>query len=84
MGFVKQLEDIRFVRERKIANLLMIKMANRSACYLVNASNLFSPELKFLKSQWGLGTEEEQGYRPGPPGWIGWRNSFLGINSGAA
>jgi hypothetical protein len=35
------------------------------------------PELKFLKSLWGLGTEEEEGYR------TGWRNSFLGIDSGA-
>jgi hypothetical protein len=35
------------------------------------------PELEFLKSLWGLGTEEEQGYRTGPPGYIGWRNSFL-------
>jgi hypothetical protein len=40
-------------------------------------------ELEFLKSQWGLGTEEEEGYRTGPPGYIGWRNSFLGIDSGA-
>jgi hypothetical protein len=32
---------------------------------------------------WGLGTEEEEGYRTGPPGYIGWRNSFLGIDSGA-
>jgi hypothetical protein len=39
--------------------------------------------LKFLKSLWGLGTEEEEGYRSGPPGYIGWRNSFLGIDSGA-
>ncbi len=31
----------------------------------------------------GLGTEEELGYRTGPPGCIGWRKSFLGINSGA-
>jgi hypothetical protein len=30
-----------------------------------------------------LGTEEEEGYRTGPPGYIGWRNSFLGIDSGA-
>ncbi len=36
-----------------------------------------------LKSLWGLGTEEEEGYRTGPPGYIGWRNSFLGIDSGA-
>ncbi len=41
------------------------------------------PELEFLKSLWGLGTEEEEGYRTGPPGYIGWRNSFLGIHSGA-
>jgi hypothetical protein len=40
-------------------------------------------ELEFLKSLWGLGTEEEEGYRTGPPGYLGWRNSFLGINSGA-
>ncbi len=32
---------------------------------------------------WGLGTEEEEGYRTGLPGYIGWRNSFLGIDSGA-
>jgi hypothetical protein len=25
-------------------------------------------ELEFLKSLWGLGTEEEKGYRTGPPG----------------
>jgi hypothetical protein len=42
-----------------------------------------NPELEFLKSLWGLGTEEEEGYRTGPPGYIGWRNSFLGIDSGA-
>jgi hypothetical protein len=35
-------------------------------------------ELEFLKSLWGLGTEEEEGYRTGPPGFIGWR---AGINS---
>ncbi len=28
-------------------------------------------ELEFLKSQWGLGTEEEEGYRTGPSGYIG-------------
>jgi hypothetical protein len=39
--------------------------------------------LEFLKSLWGLGTKEEEGYRTGPPGYIGWRNSFLGIYSGA-
>ncbi len=41
------------------------------------------PELEFLKRLWGLGTGEEEGYRTGPPGYIGWRNSFLGIDSGA-
>ncbi len=40
-------------------------------------------ELEFLKSLWGLGTEEEEGYRTGPPGYIVQRNSFLGIDSGA-
>jgi hypothetical protein len=40
-------------------------------------------ELKFFKSLWGLGTEEEEGYLTGPPGYIGWRNSVLGIDSGA-
>jgi hypothetical protein len=25
-------------------------------------------ELEFLKRLWGLGTEEEEGYRTGPPG----------------
>jgi hypothetical protein len=38
-------------------------------------------KLEFLKSLWGLRNEEE--YRTGPPGYIGWWNSFLGINSGA-
>ncbi len=40
-------------------------------------------ELEFLKSLWGLGTEDEKGYRTGTPGYIGWRNSFLGIDSWA-
>jgi hypothetical protein len=43
----------------------------------------FPPELEFLKSLWGLGTKEEEGYRTGSPGYIGWRNSFPGIDSGA-
>jgi hypothetical protein len=41
------------------------------------------PELEFFKSQRGLGTEEEEGYRTGPPGHISWRNLFLGKDSGA-
>ncbi len=36
-----------------------------------------------FKRLWGLGTGEEEGYRTGPPGYIGWWNSFLGIDSGA-
>ncbi len=41
------------------------------------------PELEFLKRRWELGTEEEEGYRTRPPGYIDWRNSFLGIDSEA-
>ncbi len=44
---------------------------------------LLRPELEFLKGLWGLGTGEEEGYRTGPPGYIRWGNSFLGIDSGA-
>ncbi len=33
------------------------------------ALSSFSSELEFLKSLWWLGTEEEQGYRTGPPGY---------------
>jgi hypothetical protein len=40
-------------------------------------------EPEFLKSLWEIGTEEEEGYRTGPPGYIGWWNLFLGIDSGA-
>ncbi len=36
--------------------------------------SLLYSELEFLKSLWVIGTEEE---------YIGWRNSFLGIDSGA-
>jgi hypothetical protein len=28
---------------------------------------LLASELEFLKRLWGLGTEEEEGYRTGPP-----------------
>ncbi len=48
--------------------------------------SLLSPpgaELEFLKRLWGLGTEEEEGHRTGPLGYMGWRNSFRGIDSGA-
>jgi hypothetical protein len=41
------------------------------------------PELEFLRSLWRLGIDEEEGYRTGPPGYISWRNSFLGIDSRA-
>jgi hypothetical protein len=36
-----------------------------------------------FKESMGLGTEEGEGYSTGPPGYIGWRNSFIGIDSGA-
>jgi hypothetical protein len=36
-------------------------------------------ELEFLKSLWGLGTEEEEGYRTGPPGY---RQTEFGSDSG--
>jgi hypothetical protein len=39
----------------------------------------YTSELEFLKSLWGLGTEEAEGYRTGPPGYIGWRNSLESI-----
>jgi hypothetical protein len=45
--------------------------------------NCYGTELEFLKSLLGLGTKEKEGYRNGPPGYIGWWNSFLGIDSGA-
>jgi hypothetical protein len=50
---------------------------------ILSGSSFLRVQLEFLKSLWGLGTEEEEGYRTGPPGYIGWRNSFLGIDSGA-
>jgi hypothetical protein len=31
---------------------------------------LANTELAFFKSLWGLGTEEEEGYRTGPPAYI--------------
>ncbi len=40
-------------------------------------------KLKIFKEAMELGTKEEEDYRTGPPGYIGWRNSFLGIDSGA-
>ncbi len=48
----------------------------------MKATNGGYSELEFLKSLWELGTKEEEGYRTGPPGYIDWRNSFLGIDSG--
>jgi hypothetical protein len=36
-----------------------------------------------FKESMGLGTEEEERYRTGPPVYIGWKNSFLGIDSWA-
>jgi hypothetical protein len=56
----------------------------KKACVgLLVFNPLYSTELELLKSLWGLETEEEEGYRTGPPRYIGWQNSFLGIDSGA-
>jgi hypothetical protein len=41
------------------------------------------PELEFLKNLRGLGTEYDLGFCTGKPGYIGYRNSFLGIDSWA-
>ncbi len=38
------------------------------------------PVLEFLNNLKGLGTEQEQGCRTGPPGYAAWRNWFLGID----
>ncbi len=71
---------------------IQIWHTNRIKCYFKTIS-LYCPfyvasgskfsEMEFLKSLWGLGTEEKEGYRTGPPGYIGWRNSYLGIDSWA-
>jgi len=71
-------------RDRK--NILEIAFQNLEKAYNCKKKRgskmaVVSTELEFLKSLWGLGTEEE--YRTGPPGYKGWRNSFLGTNSGA-
>ncbi len=50
---------------------------------LWRSNSISNQELEFVKSLWGLGTEEEEGYRTGPPGYTGGRNSFLEIDSGA-
>ncbi len=42
-----------------------------------------SSVLEFSNNLWGLGTDQEQGCRTGPPGYIGWRNQLFGINSWA-
>ncbi len=46
------------------------------------AGNRFLGSLKGLQieSMGTIGTDKEKGYRTGPPGYIGWRNSFLGID----
>jgi hypothetical protein len=40
-------------------------------------------ELEFLNNLWGPGTELEYGCRTGPPGYIGCRYWFPGIDSWA-
>ncbi len=39
--------------------------------------------LEFLNNPWGLGTEQEQVSRTGPPDNTAWQNWFLGIDSWA-
>jgi hypothetical protein len=58
-------------------------MSNISRLLIVPLPTPFSGIFETELSLWGLGTEEEEGYRTGPPGYIGWRNSFLGIDSEA-
>ncbi len=43
----------------------------------INTSTWYIP---FLQCQ-NIKNEQEQGCRTGPPGYIGWRNRFLGIDS---
>ncbi len=77
---------MRFITDGLINLLKSVypNVKNLSKLRAVNGLTFYSfTELEFLKSLWGLGTEEEEGYRTGPPGYRGWRNSFLGIDSGA-
>jgi hypothetical protein len=75
-----------FFKRLKLDQLRKSRALSKKALLFPEKALLFRLKLRtldFLKSLWGLGTEEEQGYRTGPPGYIGWRNSFLGINFGA-
>ena len=42
-----------------------------------------NPALEFQNNPWGLGTEEDEGCRTDPPGYIVWRNRSFGIDSWA-
>ncbi len=48
-------------RHKRFSSILVI-------CFM--PGRYIRSELEFLKSLWGLGTEEEQGYRTGPQGYI--------------
>jgi hypothetical protein len=50
---------------RHRTNILKILSMKRTG-HTTNKAH--APELEFLKSLWGLRTEEEEGYRTGPPG----------------
>jgi hypothetical protein len=50
---------------------------------LADSLNMPFPRAGIFKGLWVLETEDEDGYRTGPPGYTGWRNSFLGIDSRA-
>jgi len=56
----------------------LLAQANSSHCPRSVGINTTAGIFKEAK---GLGNEDEEGYRTGPPGYIGWRNSFLGIDS---
>ncbi len=64
------------------ANLMQKRSAEREEKVKV-CHGRQGAELEFLNCLWGIATEKEKGYRTGPPGYIGWWNSFLGIGSWA-
>jgi hypothetical protein len=67
--FMKRIQDI------KVYNMVKKRRAESEFLNFEGAQelivSLFYPELEFLKRLWALGTGEEEGYRTGPPGYIG-------------
>jgi hypothetical protein len=68
---------------------LRIQILQSSAVWEIQVVKIFIPyylvpavyRAGILNRLWGLGTKGEYGYRIGPSDYIGWRNSFLGIDS---